>query len=91
VATTAIGTAVSDSNTNSNGNASVGTDTGAAASGTNTAANAGPGDTGAEPPGPSNLELDRLAANLYDRIASRLRTELRLDRERVGLLTDIHR
>jgi hypothetical protein len=46
---------------------------------------------GVASPNPSNLELDRLAAQLYDRVAARLRAELRLDRERAGLLTDIRR
>jgi hypothetical protein len=41
--------------------------------------------------GRTNLELDTLAAHLYERIAARLRTELRLDRERAGVLTDIRR
>ena len=34
------------------------------------------------------VELDDLAARLYDRLRSRLRTELLVDRERAGLLTD---
>jgi hypothetical protein len=33
-------------------------------------------------------QLDELAARLYDRLRSRLRTELLVDRERAGLLTD---
>jgi hypothetical protein len=33
-------------------------------------------------------ELDELAGRLYDRLRSRLRQELLLDRERAGLLTD---
>jgi hypothetical protein len=94
VATTAvpsIGTGATNSNSNSNGSATAtGTGTGTAASSTNAETAGGPGNTAAHP-GPSNLELDSLAASLYERIASRLRTELRLDRERVGLLTDIHR
>jgi hypothetical protein len=34
-------------------------------------------------------ELDVLAGRLYDHIALRLRRELRMDRERTGLLTDL--
>lgn len=34
-------------------------------------------------------ELDVLAGRLYDHIAGRLRRELRMDRERTGLLTDL--
>jgi hypothetical protein len=34
-------------------------------------------------------ELDVLAGRLYDHIATRLRRELRMDRERTGLLTDL--
>lgn len=36
----------------------------------------------------SRLDLDELATRLYDRLRSRLRTELLVDRERAGLLTD---
>lgn len=35
-----------------------------------------------------DLDLDELAGRLYDRLRSRLRMELLLDRERAGLLTD---
>lgn len=35
-----------------------------------------------------DAELDELATRLYDRLRSRLRTELLVDRERAGLLTD---
>ncbi|TDV46183.1 eCIS core domain-containing protein [Actinophytocola oryzae] len=35
-----------------------------------------------------NVDLDELATRLYDRLRSRLRTELLVDRERAGLLTD---
>jgi hypothetical protein len=35
-----------------------------------------------------NAQLDELATRLYDRLRSRLRTELLVDRERAGLLTD---
>jgi hypothetical protein len=35
-------------------------------------------------------ELDVLAGRLYDHIAGRLRHELRMDRERTGLLNDLH-
>ena len=36
----------------------------------------------------SRLDLDDLATRLYDRLRTRLRTELLVDRERAGLLTD---
>ncbi|MDQ3786478.1 MAG: hypothetical protein M3422_04450, partial [Actinomycetota bacterium] len=36
----------------------------------------------------SRLDLDELANRLYDRVRSRLRIELLVDRERAGLLTD---
>jgi len=39
-----------------------------------------------EPPSPE--DLDRLAHQLYGRLRARLRSELRLDRERAGLVTD---
>jgi hypothetical protein len=35
-----------------------------------------------------DLDLDELAGRLYDRLRSRLRMELLLDRERAGMLTD---
>ncbi|HEY0638289.1 MAG TPA: hypothetical protein VGD67_11635, partial [Pseudonocardiaceae bacterium] len=34
------------------------------------------------------LDLDELAVRLYDRLRSRLRSELLVDRERAGLLSD---
>jgi hypothetical protein len=43
----------------------------------------------AAPGGASGADLDELARRLYDRIRLRLRTELRLDRERSGQLTDL--
>jgi hypothetical protein len=51
------------------------------------------GDTGAEAGGEERIEIDRidldeLSARLYDRLRSRLRLELLVDRERAGLLTD---
>lgn len=39
--------------------------------------------------GGSERELDELARRLYDRIRSRLRTELLVDRERAGALSDL--
>lgn len=36
----------------------------------------------------SRIDLDDLATRLYDRLRTRLRTELLVDRERAGLLTD---
>jgi hypothetical protein len=46
------------------------------------AASAGPGQV-------SDTEMDELAGKLYDRIRSRLKTELLVDRERAGFLTDL--
>jgi len=46
----------------------------------------------APPAGPhqaSETELDELARKLYDRLRSRLKTELLVDRERAGFLTDL--
>jgi hypothetical protein len=40
-------------------------------------------------PGQSEAELDDLALRLYDRFRSHLRSELLIDRERAGLLTDL--
>jgi hypothetical protein len=40
-------------------------------------------------PGAPQHNLDDLAAKLYDRIRARLKSELRLDRERAGLITDL--
>jgi hypothetical protein len=39
--------------------------------------------------GRSDRELDDLAHQLYDRLRSRLRLELLIDRERAGLITDL--
>jgi hypothetical protein len=43
---------------------------------------------GAGAAGTSTQEFDELARRLYDPLASRLRAELLLDRERRGLRTD---
>jgi hypothetical protein len=43
----------------------------------------------AVPGGHSDRELDALAHQLYDRLRSRLRMELLVDRERAGLITDM--
>jgi hypothetical protein len=40
-------------------------------------------------PGQSEKELDELARKLYDRIRYHLRSELLIDRERAGVLTDL--
>lgn len=45
--------------------------------------------TTAAPAGHSEQEMNELAGKLYDRIRSRLKTELLVDRERAGLLTDL--
>ena len=41
------------------------------------------------PSQPSETEMDELARKLYDRIRGRLKTELLVDRERAGFLTDL--
>lgn len=41
--------------------------------------------------GAAGPDLDDLARKLYDRLRGRLAAELRLDRERVGSLTDLRR
>jgi len=43
----------------------------------------------AGPPQASETEMDELARKLYDRIRTRLKTELLVDRERAGFLTDL--
>jgi hypothetical protein len=45
---------------------------------------------GAIQAGPGGLDLDALAGRLYGRISSKLRAELRLDRERAGYVTDLN-
>jgi hypothetical protein len=50
------------------------------------ATSSAPGPAGAAHP---DENLDALAGKLYDRIRSRLKSELLLDRERAGLLTDL--
>jgi hypothetical protein len=49
--------------------------------------------TPAATPAPANAgpDLDDLARKLYDRLRSRLAAELRLDRERIGSITDLPR
>jgi hypothetical protein len=48
-----------------------------------------PAVAGAAPANSQNL--DELARRLYDPLAARLKAELRLDRERFGLITDLRR
>ena len=50
-------------------------------------AGAGGGGGGGVPTG--DKELDELARRLYDRLRSRLRMELLIDRERSGTLSDL--
>jgi hypothetical protein len=38
---------------------------------------------------PSGAALDELVRRLYDPLSARLKDELRLDRERAGLITDL--
>jgi hypothetical protein len=49
---------------------------------------AGTADADEQPVAVSRLDLDELSERLYDRLRSRLRLELLVDRERAGLLTD---
>jgi hypothetical protein len=58
-----------------------------------TQAPAGQQAGGIPPPGAAGGvgDLDELAKRLYERIRGRLRAELRLDRERAGLVTDLRR
>jgi hypothetical protein len=53
------------------------------------AAATGAGAAGGAAPQHSDKELDDLARQLYERIRSRLRLELLVDRERAGLITDL--
>jgi len=41
--------------------------------------------------GPRIYGMDELVRQLFDPLCARLKAELRLDRERAGLLTDLHR
>jgi hypothetical protein len=41
--------------------------------------------------GPGGVDLDELARRLYGRMSSKLRAELRLERERAGILSDLGR
>ena len=54
-----------------------------------------PPTTGTEakpkPSTPTSAELDELAARLYDRIRTRMKAELRVDRERAGLVAGPYR
>lgn len=60
-----------------------------AASAATPAATAG-GTTGAHPAsGAASTPLDELARQLFGPLSARLKAELRLDRERAGLLTDL--
>ena len=54
------------------------------------ATTAGAAATGAAA-APGAVPLDELARRLFDPLAARLKAELRLDRERAGLLTDLRR
>jgi hypothetical protein len=53
-----------------------------AASSESSSASAGPHQA-------SETEMDELARKLYDRLRTRLKTELLIDRERAGFLTDL--
>ena len=52
---------------------------------------AAPASPGAPAHGPGGPPLDELARQLFGPLAARLKAELRLDRERAGLLTDLRR
>jgi len=54
---------------------------------------AGPHAAGHEHPDadlidPERIDLDELAVRMYDRLRTRLRQELLVDRERAGMLSD---
>jgi hypothetical protein len=59
------------------------------AAGASSGASAAQPASGADKPGASTQSLDELARQLFDPLAARLKAELRLDRERAGLLTDL--
>jgi hypothetical protein len=50
-----------------------------------------PHTPGAAAVGPGGVDLDELARRLYGRMSSKLRAELRLERERAGFLSDLGR
>lgn len=50
-----------------------------------------PTSTDPSPTGPAMPPVDELVQRLFDPLAARLRAELRLDRERAGLTTDLRR
>jgi hypothetical protein len=56
-----------------------------------TPAAASPPSSGATATAAAGPDLDDLARKLYDRLRGRLAAELRLDRERIGSLTDLRR
>jgi tRNA A37 threonylcarbamoyladenosine dehydratase len=50
-----------------------------------------PATAAAPHPAPATANIEDLARRLYDPLAARLKAELRLDRERFGLVTDLYR
>lgn len=54
-----------------------------------TASSAAASPPGQATSGSTESEMDALAGKLYERIRSRLKSELLIDRERAGLLTDL--
>ena len=50
---------------------------------------AAPAPAGTPAPAPASPPLDELARQLFGPLTARLKAELRLDRERTGLLTDL--
>jgi hypothetical protein len=52
------------------------------------AVSAGPGSPA---PVPANVDLEELTRRLFEPLTARLKTELRLDRERAGAITDLRR
>jgi hypothetical protein len=53
---------------------------------------AAPAQPGASTPaGPAMPSTDELVRTLFDPLAARLKAELRLDRERAGVVTDLRR
>lgn len=72
--------------------AAAGSEVAVAPSVTTRSISASPAEPATAPPGmPAQLSTDELVRKLFDPLAARLKAELRLDRERAGLVTDLRR
>jgi hypothetical protein len=58
---------------------------------TSAAGPSAPAATAGAPGNPGGLDIDELVRRLYDPLSARIKAELRLDRERAGLITDLRR